>query len=119
MEDLKKSEDKLQFEIIAWFRNGYCLKFHKPRYCIFSVPNDGQNVVEQMRKKSMGLLRGVSDLIVLLEKICLFIEVKTVTGTQSDNQKEFQEQVEELGFDYYLVRSLDEFKTIIQKYITL
>ena len=106
-----KTEAKIQQEIFMWFNNEYCLKFHNPRCCIFSVPNDSSSKEETMRKKATGLLSGVSDLIVLFPNLAVFCEVKTPKGVQSDNQIEFQNHVESLGFEYILVRSLDEFKT--------
>ena len=66
-----------------------------------------------MRKKSTGLKAGVSDLIVLFPKKVLFIEVKTENGVQSEKQKEFENILINLGFEYHLVRSLDQFKKII------
>jgi len=106
----EKTEAKIQQEIFMWFNNEYCLKFHNPRYCIFSVPNDSSSKEETMRKKATGLLSGVSDLIVLLPNKAIFCEVKTEAGTQSDAQKDFQKQVEALGFEYILVRNLDDLK---------
>jgi len=50
---------------------------------------------------------------VLLPNKILFIEVKTDIGTQSKEQKNFQERVEKLGFEYHLVRSLEDFKCVI------
>lgn len=108
-----KKEAKIQQEIFCWFNNTYCLKFHNPRMCIFSVPNDSESKEETMRKKATGLLSGVADLIVLLPNKCIFVEVKTPTGKQSDSQKEFEQHVQSLGFEYHLVRSLDQFKKII------
>lgn len=108
-------EEVIQYQIVEWFTNNYCLKFHNPRYCIFSVPNDTSDVRELMRKKSTGLKAGVSDLIVLLPNRAVFCEVKTPKGVQSDNQIEFQNHVESLGFEYILVRSLLDFQNKINK----
>ena len=112
----EKTEAKIQSEIVAWFNNNFCLKFHKPRYCIFSVPNDSESKEETMRKLATGLKRGASDLIVLLPNRAVFCEVKTPTGVQSETQKDFQEQVEKLGFEYILVRSLLDFQNKIDRY---
>ena len=112
-----KTEAKIQSEIVAWFNNNFCLKFHNPRYCIFSVPNDTTNKEETMRKIATGLKSGASDLIVLFPNRVVFCEVKTPTGVQSEAQKDFQVQVENLGFEYILVRSLDDFKMSINKYL--
>lgn len=111
------SESKIQALAIRWFNNTYCLKHHDPRCCIFSVPNEAtQNMPwpQLMKFRATGLLSGVSDTIVLLPGKTLFVEFKTLTGTQSKSQKEFQKRVEALGFLYCIVRSVEEF----QKYIT-
>ncbi len=64
-----------------------------------------------MRKLATGMLPGASDMIVIFPNTVVFVEVKTDIGRQSDVQKEFERRVNDLGFDYWLVRSLEEFKT--------
>lgn len=108
-----KTEDKIQQEIVMWYRNNFCLKHHNPRNLIFSVPNDSKDAKEQMRKIATGLFSGVSDLIVIHFGEILFIEIKTEVGKQSDKQKDFENIVSSHNFKYYLIRSLDEFKKII------
>lgn len=108
-----KTENKIQQEIIVYFRNTYCLKNHDLRSIIFSVPNDSKDAKEQMRKIATGLMAGVSDLICIHNGKVLFIECKDDKGRQSDKQKEFQKLIEAQGFSYYLVRSLEDFKKII------
>lgn len=108
-----KTEDKIQQEIVMWYRNTYCLKNHNPRNLIFSVPNDSKDAKEQMRKIATGLYAGVSDLIIIHFGKVLFVEVKNDKGRQSDKQKDFQQLIEAQGFKYYLVRSLEELKQII------
>jgi len=107
------NENNIQQQIFIWFNNNYCLKDNENRCMIFSVPNDSINPIETKRKINTGLLRGASDLIVLLPNKILFIEVKTEKGIQSDNQKNFQNRIELLGFKYYLIRSLKEFQKLI------
>jgi hypothetical protein len=107
-------EDNLQQDCFIWFNNTYCLKHHIPRFCIFSVPNGGlRTKTEAKRLKQTGLRAGVSDLIIVLDEIVLFMELKTETGTQSDEQIEFENIVTNLNHKYYLVRTLDQFKQII------
>lgn len=98
-----------------FFNNNYCLKHHKPRGLIFAVPNGGsRDIREAITLKNTGLLKGVSDLIVILpNRKILFIEVKRDDGTQQASQKEFADRVIELGYEYHLVRSLDDFKKLI------
>jgi hypothetical protein len=108
-----KTEGRIQQEIVTWFTNKHGLKHHDPKCLIFSVPNEGKNAKEQMYKKMLGLKSGVSDLIVLMPNRCIFIECKDDVGKQSDNQKHFEYDVLALGFEYHIVRSLDEFIKII------
>jgi hypothetical protein len=98
------TEDQIQQQIIVYYRNLF-------KGLIFSVPNGGsRNVIEAKKFKATGLLAGVSDLIILKPNSkTIFIEVKTETGKQSQVQIDFQKKVEDMGFKYYLVRSLKEF----------
>ena len=107
------AESRIQQEIVMWFRNNYCRVGLVPRCVIFSVPNEGQNEVEQMRKVQTGLMAGASDLIVIMPNVTIYVECKDDKGSQSDEQIVFQELVEALGFRYVLVRSLDDFKSVI------
>ena len=110
---MEKTEGRIQQEIVVWFRNNYCLKHHNPRCAIFSVPNERSNVKEQMRMIATGLMSGVSDLICVLPNKVLFIELKDAKGTQKPKQKDFQITIELLGFEYHLLRSLEEFQILI------
>lgn len=99
---VQKSEFDIQCEIVNYCRlnNIIC----------FSVPNEAAR--DNSKYIRSGLMAGVSDLIVLLPNVVLFVEVKTTVGRQSDKQKAFQSKVESLGFKYFLVRSLEDFKAI-------
>lgn len=114
---MKKAEDRVQQEIVFWFRNTYCTKLSSPRCSIFSVPNERKNTRELMQLMQMGLLPGVSDLIVCVPSRVIFVEVKTETGTQQQNQRDFQEVITRLGLTYILVRSLEDFQQQISPYL--
>jgi hypothetical protein len=45
----------------------------------------------------------------------IFVEVKKDKGVQSKEQIEFEGRVTKMGFKYVIVRSLDEFKEMINK----
>lgn len=109
------TEGKIQQQIVMWFRNNYCTKLSVPRCAIFSVPNERNNKKEMMSMIQTGLMSGVSDLILLLPNKAVFVEVKTDIGRQSDKQKEFEQIVTALGFEYWLVRSLEDFINKLQK----
>ena len=105
-----KAENKIQQEIVRWFRANYYKKG-----VIFSVPNERAGGYLAMKDLLLtGLLSGVSDLIVVLPNKVLFVEVKTATGTQKPNQIKFEKNVQLLNHEYHLVRSLLEFKAIIK-----
>jgi Holliday junction resolvase-like predicted endonuclease len=58
---------------------------------------------------------GTADLIAFRKsELPIFIEVKTATGIQSELQKYRQKEVQDLGFTYHLVRSLEDFKKIVK-----
>lgn len=113
-------ENKVQASSVKWFTNNYCLKHHNPQCVIFSVPNEA---IQKMAWKqistfkAMGLKSGVSDVIVLSEGKVLFVEFKTEKGIQTAKQRNFQQAVEALGFDYHICRSVEEFQKIIKKNI--
>lgn len=109
-------EDRLQAEIVAWFTNTYCLKHHNPRLMIFAIPNGGnRNKIEAMKFKATGLLAGASDLVVVLPNSIFFVELKTEIGIQSDPQIDFEERIIKLGFEYIIIKSLEQFKQWLNK----
>ena len=111
------NENNLQFEIYKYFNNTYCLKHHTNRALIFSIPNGGtRNIREAMTFKATGLLKGASDLIVIFPngKLC-FIELKMPKGVQSAEQKDFEQRVSKLGYEYHLIRTLEDFKLLATK----
>lgn len=111
-------ENKIQAECFQWFNNNFCLKHHKPRGIMFSVPNElaGTNKIAMMQAKAIGLVSGVSDTIILLPngKI-LFCEFKDEKGRQSDKQKEFEKIIIDLNHTYILIRNLNDFKNEIER----
>lgn len=109
-------EDRLQAEIVAYFNNQYCLKHHNPRFMIFAIPNGGnRNKIEAMKFKATGLLAGASDLVVILPNFVAFVELKTDLGIQSEVQKDFANRVDVLGFEYIIIKSLEQFKQWLNK----
>jgi hypothetical protein len=108
---MEKTENKIQQEMFIWFNNTYTIK---GLGLFASIPNDSKDAKEQMRKKATGMKVGHSDFnIYLFGGKTLFFEVKTPIGRQSDHQKRFELEVNNLGFKYFIVRSLEEFKKIV------
>lgn len=130
----KYTEENLQHDCFLHLTNNYGLKHHNPRLFLFSVPNElamtirgallqtklPKSKVDQIisiltqKFKNTGLRSGVSDTVVIFPGKTVYIEFKTPTGVQSDKQKEFEQVVKGNGQSYYVCRSLEQFKEIIQ-----
>lgn len=108
-----KTEGRIQQDCVRWFRNNYCLKHHDPQLIMFSIPNEGFDVFEQIRKKAIGLMKGASDTIIVFPGKVIFCEFKDGKGRQTETQKEFETKVKALGHDYWLIRNENEFKEAV------
>ena len=107
-------EDRIQQECFIWFWNTY----KDMRKCLFAVPNGGKRDGRTAKiMKATGTVSGVSDLILLYNGSAYCLEAKTSKGRQSTNQLKWQEIVEKQNIDYYIFRSLEEFKVIIKRII--
>jgi hypothetical protein len=59
---------------------------------------------------------GVSDIICMLhDGPVIFLEVKTQYGRQSENQKQFQKDCEDMGQIYRIVKSIEDVETIFRE----
>ena len=45
----------------------------------------------------------------------VFIEIKTAKGRQSKQQRAFEKRVKELGFDYVIMRSLEDARELVRE----
>lgn len=92
-----------------------------PDKLLFAVPNGGsRNKIEAANLKRQGTKPGVADVILLIPKkgfASLCMEFKTSKGRQSEHQKEFQNQAENCGSKYVIVRSVAQAIEEIKKYI--
>lgn len=102
------SENKIQGEIFMWYWNNYCLPSCTPRCLMFHVPNQNQH-----KLKNIGVLSGVSDLVMIHKGELYFVELKTPEGSQSPKQKEFERHVNDCFHTYLIIRSLQEFQNFI------
>ena len=73
-------------------------------------------------RKSLGIVAGAPDTFLFVPKGIfhgLAVEFKTPTGRQSESQKLFQERLERMTYRYEIVRSLDDFITVINSYLSI
>ena len=125
-----KQEAKIQQEIFIFWHNEH------PETIIHSVPNGFGFTIPQIiperfhttiRKaiamavnfsKQTGMIEGISDLIIhLLNGQCVMVEVKNEKNDQSPAQKKIEAKMKAMGGNYILVRSLEDFKEQIKKFI--
>lgn len=63
--------------------------------------------------KSMGYTNGQPDLVVVYGGKVYFIEVKSMTGKQSDTQILFEQKCLEQNQKYFVARSVDDVKRVL------
>ncbi len=81
---------------------------------LFHVNQKARNIIEGNRMKAMGVVKGVSDMIYLSHGgKCLFLEFKIPGGKQSPDQVKFQKMAQDLGFEYIIVTSKEQFWEVI------
>jgi len=78
-------------------------------FLVIHIPNQAT----RGRYRYSGLLPGAPDLIVIGNNRIYFMEVKKHNGKQSPSQMIVQQMIEERGFEYYVVRSVDEALSIV------
>jgi hypothetical protein len=103
-------ETRLQCAVVDYMRTVCpdCLTWH--------AANGGKRSKETARlMKRLGVLPGVFDLVVMAPGPFVgFMECKSGAGRLSDDQEWFQEQLILMGFQYCVVRSLDDVKAAIE-----
>lgn len=100
-------EYKLQQSCVKYFRLKY------PQYLIYSTPNEA-TYKNKGYFANIGMLPGVADLTVVIPNKLIYFELKSKTGRQSVDQKEFMNKAEAMGFDYHIIRDIDSFIEIIE-----
>ena len=125
---VRHEESDLQQQCVAWFNQNF------PQYWLFSVKNsskmggktitgkNGKQIpLEAIIAKREGLRAGVADLQLLFgngKYYSLFLELKTDTGEQSKEQKQFEAYCNQNKFKYVLIRSIEQFRKEITIYLS-
>ena len=105
------TESKIQSDCVVWLWNTR----QETRGLFFAVTNNSENIGRAMQRKAVGLVPGVSDCLLIWEGTVYCFEFKTESGRQSSAQIEWMQKVTTQGINYYLVRSLEQFKKIINE----
>jgi len=81
---------------------------------VFAINNNSVNGIKGAMNKAMEVVPGVADMCYLKpEGRTCWIEWKTDTGKQSEEQKRFEKICRSLGHEYHIVRNEEEFLKII------
>ena len=81
------------------------------------IPNgEKRDKVTAAKLRQMGVRPGVADFILLRLGLPLAVEIKTLTGRQSEDQKGFQATWEAAGGTYVIVRTPLEIDGLIFKF---
>lgn len=106
-------EDYIQKQCVQWFIQTY----PELQGLLCYNLNNSRNKVAGANNKRMGLIKGRSDMVLYFKGVATMMEFKTSTGRQNQSQKDWQKLIEWQGFSYYIIRSLDEFKQVINHII--
>jgi hypothetical protein len=113
-------EMKLQAECFRMAWND----FPVTRKLLFHVENElsmaGDNAIRGAIRRSEGIVKGVADLILLIPNRRhhgLMIEIKTPDGYQSGAQKEWEKLVTAVGYRYEVIRSVEDFRSLLLEYL--
>ena len=79
------------------------------RSCIAYAKHNGWFVLKVIKCN----VNGFPDCTLFKDGKTLFIEFKSAIGKQSELQKYVQKQLENQGFEYHVVRNINEFINII------
>lgn len=104
------TEQQLQAACFIWHWNTY----PEERGMLFHVDNNSANRITGNLKKSQGVVKGISDFILIGDGFITFIEMKTEIGKLTPIQIKFKETVTSRGHIHIVVRDLETFKSKIR-----
>lgn len=114
-------ESELQRTCVRYFR----LQYPKHALMLFAVPNGGgRSRIEAAIMKAEGVTAGVSDLLLLEARggwgaLCIELKWRSKDSRQSKSQEEWQAATEAVGNRYVVCRSFEEFKSVVDDYMSL
>lgn len=112
---MKRPEQQLQQEIVRYFSYQY----PKLKGLLCANLNNAKDARTGGIYKSMGVISGRSDMVLYFNGNAIHIELKSLKGKQSANQKSWQKTIENQGFKYVVIYSLDEFIELVKEVLYL
>jgi len=103
------SETLVQQRMYIWFHNTY----PNLRGLLCYNLNNSATARQGSMNKSLGLQKGRSDMVLYYGGRAYMIEVKNEAGLLGESQVKWSRLVRKNGFEYYVVRSLEEFQKVV------
>jgi hypothetical protein len=104
-----ETEEALQAACYMWAHNS----IPEIRGLLCYNLNNSSNKRMAGVNKAMGLQPGRSDLVLYWRGRAIMIEMKLPSGNQQPEQKQWQCKIEANGFEYHIIRTLEQFKELI------
>lgn len=115
------SEAQEQAAVIDWWRFAH-KKYGVPEVALLHIANEGTgSVVRGRSQKKQGVRAGVADLFLSVPRggrAGLWIEMKRKNGQVRSEQREFLNQMQELGYDCAVCRGAEAAREKIHAYMT-
>lgn len=111
-------ELKLQVACFIWHWNTYTAERGKFRRIKNELDNHGVrgvNIRQLSENKMSGIVPGTWDNFYMRYPMT-WIEFKTAKGTLSQAQKDFRDIGRELGHEFWVIRSVEQFKEMIYEF---
>tara|TARA_R100000781_G_scaffold63337_1_gene40191 strand:- start:875 stop:1237 length:363 start_codon:yes stop_codon:yes gene_type:complete len=111
------NEQSLQESLVIYIK----LKYNKLRYCS-SLGGIRTTMKQAIKAKKSGYVRGFPDLQILEARggfFGLFIELKTLKGRPTKYQKEWIEDLKDLGYSAQICKGIDQAIYCIDKYMKM
>jgi len=112
-----KHEELLQKDVVELL-----LTYEAQRKLTFTavtnnVPYTGWKAIKSTEKfKELGMRPGFPDMAIFrFEGLPIFIELKSKKGQLQDNQEDWRDTLQAMGFSWYLIRSVDDVKEVLKK----
>ncbi len=105
----KYEENKIQINIVEQHN------IYFPHILLTHPANQGRSPQEGAKLKRMGVLAGVSDILLWWNKGCGAVEIKKAKGKEQLNQMSFGDKMKRFGHNYAVCKSWEEYyKALVQ-----
>lgn len=104
------SESDLQKAIVEIIRN-------RGLFCSF-INNNQYNSKLGKKAKLHGVLAGVPDLIMGINKRFVLVEIKTLKGRLSKEQRELHGYFEDNGYEVYIIKGVESLRDFLSRIVT-